>query len=231
LLSVIMAQLSSYDEKQKKAYVQHINNSLTGDHDLSYLPVNPDTNEIFDHVSSGILLSKLINKVEPGTVDVKKIKFHPKNQYECNENNLLSIEGAIKIGCKVVGIAPADLYEKKTFAFLGLVWQIIRRDLTKGIDQSNPLVQQLVKEGGDQKAFIDLSAEEIVLKWVNYTLQNAGSNQTVKKFSDLKDGEAYLYLIKQLNPSIQTDPLLKESSLKRLQFVIEQAKKMGYQFL
>jgi len=50
---------------------------------------------------------------------VKKIKLHPKNQYECNENHDLSIAGAIKIGCKVVGIAAADLTEKKDLCFFG----------------------------------------------------------------------------------------------------------------
>lgn len=45
---------------------------------------------------------------------------------------------------------------------------------------------------------MSLSPEELLLRWVNYHLQNAGT-QTIRNFSeDIKDSRAYFYLLDQI---------------------------------
>ncbi len=46
-----------------------------------------------------------------------------------------------------------------------------------------------------------LSPEEILLRWFNYHLENAGSSRRVNNFSgDIKDSEAYTVLLNQIAP-------------------------------
>ena len=46
-----------------------------------------------------------------------------------------------------------------------------------------------------------LSPEEILLRWFNYHLENAGSSRRVHNFSgDIKDSECYTILLNQIAP-------------------------------
>ena len=46
-----------------------------------------------------------------------------------------------------------------------------------------------------------LSPEEILLRWFNYHLENAGSTRRVNNFSgDIKDSECYTILLNQIAP-------------------------------
>ena len=46
-----------------------------------------------------------------------------------------------------------------------------------------------------------LSPEEILLRWFNYHLEQAGSSRRVNNFSgDIKDSEAYTILLDQIAP-------------------------------
>lgn len=56
--------------------------------------------------------SKLINAIEPGLIDEKKIinKKNP-NAYEILINHDLAIQGAIELGCSVVNIGSKDIYD------------------------------------------------------------------------------------------------------------------------
>eukprot|EP01103_Thecamoeba_quadrilineata_P015546 TRINITY_DN494_c0_g1_i1.p1 TRINITY_DN494_c0_g1~~TRINITY_DN494_c0_g1_i1.p1 ORF type:complete len:672 (-),score=196.74 TRINITY_DN494_c0_g1_i1:53-2068(-) len=220
-------QLSAYDEKMKKAYVAHINNTLKADPECPYIPINVDNNDIFDLIQPGILLCKLIVKVDRNAMDLTVLHKKPKNKFEAQENHQKAIEAARNIGCKVVGISSADLYDKKAFAFLGIVWQIIRKDLTSKITYSNPEVQKLKKDGEDSSSLAKISAEDLMLRWANSYLTAAGE-PPAKKFSDFKDGNYFLRLEHQLDAGLlPPNALTEEDPLKRLTHAINFAREIG----
>ena len=77
----------SFSEEEKAAFTEHINYCLAGEPALPYLPLNPNSLDLFSAVRDGILLCKLINKAVPGTVDERalNIKKRELNIYEIRE--------------------------------------------------------------------------------------------------------------------------------------------------
>ena len=55
-------------------------------------------------------------------------------------------------------------------------------------------------EGGEQlESLMKMSPEAILLRWVNYQLERAGAPNRITNFtSDIKDSEAYTYLLHQI---------------------------------
>lgn len=65
---------STFSEDERSAFVRVINQFLSQDEVCKkYLPINPDTMELFAVLKNGILLCKLINKAAPGTIDERVI--------------------------------------------------------------------------------------------------------------------------------------------------------------
>jgi len=56
------------------AYSEHINFYLKDDPDCAeFLPINPESKDMFAAVGDGIILCKMVNKAQPGTIDVRAI--------------------------------------------------------------------------------------------------------------------------------------------------------------
>ena len=76
---------------------------------------------------------------------------------------------------------------------------------------------------------LKLSPEQLLLRWFNYHLKQAGYDKPIKNFSgDVKDSEKYTILLNQLNKSLCDKSALNESDLKkRAKKVIDNSKKLG----
>jgi len=86
---------------------------------------------------------------------------------------------------------------------------------------------RLKRENEEISDLLKLSPEEILLRWFNYHLENAGHNRRVNNFSsDLQDAENYTILLNQLDKSINKDGLLMNPA-KRAEKVIEDSHKIG----
>uniref|UniRef100_K3W5R6 Calponin-homology (CH) domain-containing protein n=1 Tax=Globisporangium ultimum (strain ATCC 200006 / CBS 805.95 / DAOM BR144) TaxID=431595 RepID=K3W5R6_GLOUD len=161
---------------------------------------------LFRSVGDGILLCKLINAAVPETIDVRAVNIKKKakelNIYEKTENHNLSINAAKSIGCSVVNIGPTDLIEGKPILVLGLVWQIIKIQLTSTINLKNhPELMRLLLDGETLEEFMKLPPDQILLRWVNYHLSAAGHPKKVNNFSsDLQDATAYSVLLHHIAP-------------------------------
>lgn len=65
---------STFSEQERSAYVKIINTVLAADNDCKkYLPINPDSMDIFPSLTNGVILCKLINCAFPGTIDERVI--------------------------------------------------------------------------------------------------------------------------------------------------------------
>lgn len=221
----------SYSEEETSAFTEHINNCLHHDKDVApLLPMNP-VDGLFRSVSDGILLCKLINAAVPETIDVRAVNIKKKakdlNIYEKTENHNLSINAAKSIGCSVVNIGPSDLIEGKPILVLGLVWQIIKIQLTSSINLKNhPELMRLLFEGESLEEFMKLPPDQILLRWMNYHLKAAGHPKTVKNFStDLQDATAYSVLLHHIAPE-QCDLCHESVPEERAAHVIRNARRL-----
>ncbi|XP_069008748.1 plastin-1-like [Embiotoca jacksoni] len=190
----------SYSDEEKVAFVNWINKALAKDPDCEHLlPMNPDDRSLFTSVLDGVLLCKMINLSQPDTIDERVINTKKLTTFRMRENLILALNSASAIGCTVVNIDPHDLMAGKPHLVLGLLWQIIKVGLFADIEISrNEDLINLLKDGETLDHLMSLSPEELLLRWVNYHLCNAGA-QTISNFSeDIKDSQAYFYLLQQI---------------------------------
>nr|CCA19751.1 fimbrinlike protein putative [Albugo laibachii Nc14] len=221
----------SYSEAEKTAFTEHINNCLGCDSQLSHLlPVSTDDDGLFLSVADGVLLCKLLNEAVPETIDSRAINLTTTkalNVYEMTENLNLCINAAKSIGCSVVNIGPADLIEGKPILVLGLVWQIIKIQLTSTINLKNhPELVRLLLDGESLEEFMRLPPDQILLRWMNYHLQSAGHPNRISNFSgDVKDAHAYSVLLHHIAPN-QCDLCTEQTAQGRATHVIQNARKL-----
>ncbi|KAF2101915.1 fimbrin [Rhizodiscina lignyota] len=223
------------NEDERTEFTRHINAVLAGDPDIgNLLPFPTDTFEMFDKCKDGLVLAKLINDSVPDTIDERVLnrpgkKIKALNAFHMAENNNIVIESAKGIGCSVVNIGSQDIIEVREHLILGLIWQIIRRGLLGKIDiRLHPELYRLLEDDETLEQFLRLPPEQILLRWFNYHLKNAGWQRRVQNFShDVKDGENYTVLLNQLKPDIcSRAPLQTRDLLQRAEQVLDNADKL-----
>ncbi|XP_030430359.1 plastin-1 [Gopherus evgoodei] len=229
----------SYSEEEKVAFVNWVNKALKDDPDCKHLlPMNPSDASLFKSLADGILLCKMINLSQPDTIDERAINKKKLTPFTISENLNLALNSASAIGCTVVNIGSQDLKEGKPHLVLGLLWQIIKVGLFADIEISrNEALIALLNEGEELEQLLKLSPEELLLRWVNYHLANAGW-QKINNFSeDIKDSRAYYHLLNQIAPKghnndeipikIDLSGFNEKNDLKRAEYMLQQADKLG----
>ncbi|XP_027731707.1 plastin-1 [Vombatus ursinus] len=229
----------SYAEEEKVAFVKWINKALENDPDCKHLiPMDPTDNSLFKSLADGILLCKMINLSEPDTIDERAINKKKLTPFTISENLNLALNSASAIGCTVVNIGAQDLKEGKPHLVMGLLWQIIKVGLFADIEISrNEALIALLSEGEELEELMKLSPEELLLRWVNFHLTNAGW-QKISNFSqDIKDSRAYFHLLNQIAPKGDTndEPSItidlsgfnEKNDLKRADLMLQEADKLG----
>ncbi|KAA8581980.1 hypothetical protein FQN60_008720 [Etheostoma spectabile] len=197
------------------------------------LPMNPDDESLFTSVRDGILLCKMINLSQPDTIDERVINTKKLATFTMTENLVLALNSASAIGCMVVSIDAHDLMAGKPHLVLGLLWQIIKVGLFAEIEISrNEGLMALLTDNESLDHLMSLSPEELLLRWVNYHLRNAGTS-TISNFSDnIKDSRAYFYLLDQIalqdEMSVKIDMSgLNERDLdRRAELMLQQAARL-----
>ena len=213
-------QFQTFSEEERTAYVKVINSSLADDAVCKkYLPIDPESNEVFDRIKDGVILCKLINKAQEGTIDVRviNIKDHM-NIFQQVENLNLAISAAKSIGLNVIGLNYDQIMDGKNFIMvLGLMWQVVKLVVLSNIQlKHHPELIRLLNPGEQLSDLLKLSPEQLLLRWFNYHLTAAGYDKKITNFSsDVKDSEKYIILLNQLNNSLCDKSALSESDKKK----------------
>jgi len=223
----------SFSEEEKLAFVDWINYQLEEDGDLkNHLPVPEEEDHLFKAVHDGLILCKLINTSVPNTVDERAINKGKLNVFTMQENQTLALNSASSIGCNIINIGPQDIMEGRPHLILGLLWQVIKIGLFAKISLQNcPNLAVLLEEGETLDDLLALSPEEILLRWFNYHLKEAGSSRRVNNFTgDIKDSECYTILLNQIAPEdsgVDMSPMQESDPEKRAEKMLQQAHKIG----
>ncbi|XP_053565991.1 plastin-1 [Bombina bombina] len=223
----------SYSDEEKVAFVNWINKALKDDQDCAHLvPMEPSNNSLFSSLRDGILLCKMVNKSQPDTIDERAINKKKLTEFTISENINLALNSASAIGCTVVNIGSHDIKEGKPHLVLGLLWQIIKTGLFADIEISrNEALIALLNDGEQLEELMKLSPEELLLRWVNYHLNNAGWHPISNFSHDIKDSRAYFYLLKEIAPKdevlIDFSGFHENSDLKRANYMLQEADKLG----
>ena len=226
-------QYHTFSEEERTAYVKIINSFLADDPVCKrYLPIDPNTNEIFDRIKDGVLLCKLINRAQEGTIDDRVINTKEKmNIFQQVENLNLAISAAKSLGLNVIGINYDTFLNGKNYIMiLGLMWQIVKVVVLCNIHlKQHPELIRLLNPGEQLSDLLKLSPEQLLLRWFNYHLKAAGYDKKITNFSgDIKDSEKYTILLNQLNKKLCDKSALDEPDRKkRAKKVIENSRKLG----
>lgn len=136
--------------------------------------------QLFDEARDGLILCKLINDSVPDTIDMRVVnkptaRKAALNAFQITENNNIVITSAKAIGCSVVNIGSNDIAEGREHLILGLIWQVIRRGLLGNIDiKLHPELYRLCEEGETIEDLLRLTPDQLLLRWFNYHLKQAG---------------------------------------------------------
>ena len=226
-------QFQTFSEEERTAYVKVINSSLADDPVCKkYLPIDPDSNEVFDRIKDGVILCKLINKAQEGTIDERVINTKENmNIFQQVENLNLAISAAKSIGLNVIGLNYDQIMDGKNFIMvLGLMWQVVKLVVLSNIQlKHHPELIRLLNPGEQLSDLLKLSPEQLLLRWFNYHLKQAGYDKKITNFSgDVKDSEKYTILLNQLNKNLCDKSALNEpDKKKRAKKVIDNSKKLG----
>ncbi|XP_028277519.1 plastin-3 [Parambassis ranga] len=229
----------SFSEEERFAFVNWINTALEKDPDCQHvLPMDPNTNSLFKSVGDGIVLCKMINLSVPDTIDERTINKKKLTPFTVQENLNLALNSASAIGCHVVNIGALDLKEGKPHLVLGLLWQIIKIGLFADIELSrNEALAALLRDGETLEDLMKLSPEELLLRWANFHLENAGWQKINNFSSDIKDSRAYFHLLNQISPKgteedqpridINMAGFSEKDDMKRAEAMLQQADRLG----
>nr|XP_006008768.1 PREDICTED: plastin-3 isoform X3 [Latimeria chalumnae] len=227
--------------------------ALYFDYSVKWNPMQTCPSPGFTMSSSDLTLEqilfrlKMINLSVADTIDERAINKKKLTPFTIQENLNLALNSASAIGCHVVNIGAEDLREGKPHLVLGLLWQIIKIGLFADIELSrNEALVALLHDGESLEDLMKLSPEELLLRWANFHLENAGWNKINNFSSDIKltdfsnsikDSKAYFHLLNQIAPKglkedearidIDMCGFNEKDDLKRAENMLQQADRLG----
>ncbi|CAI7636151.1 unnamed protein product [Penicillium pancosmium] len=154
---------------------------------LNSLDVQPAVNSLFDDLRDGNVLLQAYDKVIPGSVNWRHVNKPPAHggelmRFKAVENTNYSIELGKHHGFSLVGVQGADITDGQRTLTLGLVWQLMRRDITRTL---SALAQRLGKR--------EITDAEMI-RWANDMSKSGGQSSAIRSFKDSSIGTGQFLL-------------------------------------
>ncbi|SCZ87438.1 BZ3500_MvSof-1268-A1-R1_Chr2-2g04904 [Microbotryum saponariae] len=157
---------------------------------LNSLDVDPGVYDLFEDLRDGLVLLQAFDKVIPGSVVWRRVAKTPLplSRFKAVENTNYAVDLAKANRMQMVGIQGSDLVDGSRTLTLGLVWQMMRRNILATIAS--------LSKGGREITDSD------IVKWANDQVAKGGKRSTMRNFKDpsLKTGHFFLDLLDSLKP-------------------------------
>lgn len=158
---------------------------------LNSLDVQPAVQSFFDDLCDGTILLQAYDKVVKGSVNWRHVNKRPAHggeimRFKAVENTNYAVELGKQLGFSLVGIQGADITDGQKMLTLGLVWQLMRRDITVTL---SALAQRLGKR--------EITDAEMV-RWANDMSRKGGRSSSIRSFKDPAIGTG-VFLLDVLN--------------------------------
>lgn len=236
-------------EHECKAYCDHINQALVDYPELSLQKEPLDSASLFARLRDGVIIGYLLHHFFPGSIQLdalaRSLDLGQMNQpqsratFQVNQNLNLIIERAKSIKqLVVVNIGALDILEMRKDLVLGLLWQLFRGHLLSRINlASHPELIRLLQASETLADLVALRPETLLLRWVNFHLERAGSDRRLSGFGrELKDSECFAILMRSIAPklvaaetveAIQAEAADGAGLLRRAEMLLELAESLG----
>ncbi|CCU77874.1 putative fimbrin [Blumeria hordei DH14] len=158
---------------------------------LNSLDVQPAVYSLFDDLRDGTILLQAYDKIVKGSVNWRLVNKVPSNGSEISrfksvENTNYAIELGKQNRFSLVGVQGADITDGQRTLTLGLVWQLMRKDISETL---SGLAQKLGKS--------EITDAEMV-RWANEKSRMGGKNSAIRSFKDSTIGTG-IFLLDVLN--------------------------------
>ena len=166
-------------------------------------------NNLYEECRDGLVLLKVIHKLDNTVVDWKKVDKNPNNKFKQSINCGEVINACKKLGLKLPGIGGQDIVDGIPKLVIAVVWQLVRINYLK---------------------IIGSQSEDDLVKWAN---SQVGDMQ-IKNLKDsaLSDGSYLLNLCSAIEPkAIDWDIIMKgesdEEKENNAKYIISISRKLG----
>lgn len=192
---------------------------------LNSLDVQPPVVSLFEDLKDGTILLQAFEKVLPGSVSQKHINKRPASgnelsRFKALENTNYAVETGKANHFSLVGIEGSDIVDGNKLLTLGLVWQIMRRNIV--------LTLKSLTANGRELTDSD------ILKWAKEKVAKGGKSTNVRSFSDpsIANGMFLLDVLNGLKPGyvdydLVTPGATEEDRYANARLAISIARKLG----
>lgn len=154
---------------------------------LNSLDVQPAVNSLFDDLRDGTVLLQAYDKVIPGSVNWRHVNKPPASgnemmRFKAVENTNYATELGKHIGFSLVGVQGADITDGQRTLTLGLVWQLMRKDITNTLSS---LAERMGKR--------EITDSEMI-RWANDMSRKGGKSSSIRSFKDQSIGTGIFLL-------------------------------------
>ncbi|KAK9479402.1 calponin homology domain-containing protein [Lipomyces japonicus] len=192
---------------------------------LNSLDVDPAVVNLFEDVRDGVVLLQAFDKVIPGSVNLRHVNKRPQHggelsRFKAVENTNYAVDIGKQNRFSLVGIQGADITDGQRTLTLGLVWQLMRRNIVDTL-------KSLSKGGRDL-------TDSDILRWAQDTVKKGGRSSTVRSLKDpsLASGIFLLDVLHGIKPGyvdydIVTPGVTDEDKYSNARLAISIARKLG----
>jgi hypothetical protein len=197
-----------------------------------YLPLAVPT--MFDQLSDGVVLSRLVNVPKPGTIDDKAVVPPPKGIQpgalaSLKKRNVDEVlKGAVCLSCDVQGVSAEDIVNGNEDIVSKVVWEVLRlQGLSDLPSQTGPEMDALAHPGENVHSLIFLHGEEIATRWMHrHLLHSRASVNDRKGEAVLADHGALCIVQRDFDSARSILPHPQSSSEKKADAAIRNAMEM-----
>lgn len=158
---------------------------------LNSLDVKPTVQSFFDDLRDGTVLLQAYDKVIPGSVNWRHVNRPPPSggeimRFKALENTNYAVELGKQNAFSLPGIQGADITDGQRTLTLGLVWQLMRKDIISTLGS-------LARSMGKREL-----ADTDMVKWANDMSRKGGKSSSIRSFKDTTLGSG-VFLVDVLN--------------------------------